>query len=87
MENKEQKKNTRAFVVSKSGDKSITCQIDYKVKHPRYGKYIRRRTKMGVHDPQNLAAIGDIVEITECRPISKTKNWRLVKVLEKAVLE
>ncbi|MBC8378903.1 MAG: 30S ribosomal protein S17 [Planctomycetes bacterium] len=87
MENKEQKKNTQAFVVSKSGDKSITCQIDYKVKHPRYGKYIRRRTKMGVHDPQNLAAIGDIVEITECRPISKTKNWRLVKVLKKAVLE
>lgn len=87
MENKEQKKNTQAFVVSKSGDKSITCQIDYKVKHPRYGKYIRRRTKMGVHDPQNLAAIGDVVEITECRPISKTKNWRLVKVLKKAVLE
>ncbi len=87
MENKQQKKNTKATVVSKSGDKSITCQIDYKVKHPRYSKYIRRRTKMGVHDPQNLAALGDVVEITECRPISKTKSWRLVKVLEKAVLE
>ena len=87
MENKEQKKNTQAFVVSKSGDKSITCQIDYKVKHPRYGKYIRRRTKMGVHDPQNLAAIGDIVEITECRPISKRKSWRLINVVQKAVIE
>lgn len=77
-------KNTKATVVSRSGDKSITCQIDYKVKHPRYGKYIRRRTKLGVHDPKNLAGLGDLVEITECRPISKRKSWRLVKVLKKA---
>lgn len=80
-------KSRKAKVVSKSGDKSIVCQIDYKVRHPQYGKYIRRRTKMGVHDPQNLAGVGDVVEITECRPISKTKSWRLVKVLDKAVLE
>ena len=84
---KVQKNNTDAVVVSKSGDKSVVCQIDYKVKHPRYGKYIRRRTKLGVHDPQNQANVGDHVEITECRPISKTKNWRLVKVLKKAVSE
>ncbi len=77
-------KNKKATVVSRSGDKSITCQIDYKVKHPRYGKYIRRRTKLGVHDPKNLAGLGDLVEITECRPISKRKSWRLVKVLKKA---
>ncbi|MHC5173439.1 MAG: small ribosomal subunit protein uS17, partial [Planctomycetota bacterium] len=54
---------------------------------PRYGKYIRRRTKLGVHDPQNQASVGDRVEISECRPISKSKNWRLVKVLKKAVTE
>lgn len=82
-----QVKNKQATVVSRSGDKSITCQIDYKVKHPRYGKYMRRRTKLGVHDPMNQASLGDLVEIAECRPISKTKNWRLVKVLKKAVTE
>jgi small subunit ribosomal protein S17 len=87
METKDTKKNKNAVVVSKSGDKSVVCQIDYKVKHPRYGKYIRRRTKLGVHDPQNLASVGDRVEISECRPISKSKNWRLVKVLKKAVTE
>ena len=87
METKDVIKNQNAVVVSKSGDKSIVCQIDYKVKHPQYGKYIRRRTKLGVHDPANQAGVGDVVEITECRPISKTKSWRLVKVLKKAVIE
>ena len=87
METQDTKKNKKAVVVSKSGDKSVVCQIDYKVKHPRYGKYIRRRTKLGVHDPQNQAGVGDRVEISECRPISKSKNWRLVKVLKKAVTE
>lgn len=80
-------KNQKAVVVSKSGDKSIVCQIDYRIKHPQYGKFIRRRTKLGVHDPKNLAQVGDQVEITECRPISKTKSWRLVKIVEKAVIE
>ena len=87
METKDVIKNQNAVVVSKSGDKSIVCQIDYKVEHPQYGKYIRRRTKLGVHDPANQAGVGDVVEITECRPISKTKSWRLVKVLKKAVIE
>lgn len=87
METKDVIKSQNAVVVSKSGDKSIVCQIDYKVKHPQYGKYIRRRTKLGVHDPANQAGVGDVVEITECRPISKTKSWRLVKVLKKAVIE
>ncbi|MEN8126904.1 MAG: 30S ribosomal protein S17 [Planctomycetota bacterium] len=87
METQDVKKNQNAVVVSKSGDKSIVCQVDYKVKHPRYGKYIRRRTKLGVHDPSNQAGVGDKVEISECRPISKSKSWRLVKILEKAVIE
>lgn len=86
METKEFK-TTKATVISSSGNKSVTCQIDYKVKHPRYGKYINRRVKLGVHDPSNAASLGDLVEITECRPISKTKSWRLVKVLKKAVTE
>lgn len=87
METQSVKKHKTATVVGKSGEKSIVCQIDYKVKHPRYGKYIRRRTKMGVHDPSNQAGIGDVVEISECRPISKTKCWQLVKVVQKAVIE
>ncbi|MHC4573558.1 MAG: 30S ribosomal protein S17 [Planctomycetota bacterium] len=72
-------------VMSNSGDKSIRVAIDFKVKHPKYGKYIKRRTKVGVHDEHNQADVGDVVEIAESRPYSKTKSWRLVKVLEKAV--
>ena len=87
MEDTKVKKTKRAVVVSKSGDKSITVQIDYKVKHPMYGKYIKRRTKLGVHDEKNLAGIGDTVEIVECRPISNRKNWRLVSILEKGIVE
>jgi small subunit ribosomal protein S17 len=86
-ESKKIQKNRRAVVTSKRGDKSITVQIDYRVKHPQYGKYIKRRTKLGVHDPKNLAGIGDTVDITECRPISKTINWRLVNIVKKAVIE
>ncbi len=87
METKGQNKTKSGVVVSKSGDKSITVQIDFKVKHPMYGKYMRRRTKLGVHDEQNVAGVGDTVEILECRPISKRKSWRLVNVLKKAVIE
>ena len=81
------KRTKRGIVVSRSGDKSVKVQIDRKVKHPLYGKYIKRRTKLGVHDERNEAGVGDIVEITECRPISKSKSWRLVKILEKGVVE
>ena len=70
-------------VVSNSGDKSVRVVIDYKVEHPKYGKYIKRRTKIGVHDERNQSNVGDIVEIAECRPRSKTKNWRLVKIVQK----
>ena len=71
-------------VVGNSGDKTIKVQIDYKVKHPKYGKYVRRRTKLSVHDQNNAGTVGDLVEITECRPYSKSKSWRLVKVVQKA---
>ena len=71
-------------VVSRSGDKSVKVAIDYKIKHPKYGKYMRRRTKLGVHDESNQCGVGDLIEITQCRPISKSKSYRLVKVLSKA---
>ena len=87
MEDKTIKNIKRAVVVSKSGDKSITVQIDYKVKHPMYGKYIKRRTKLGVHDENNVAGIGDTVDIVECRPISKSKSFRLVSVVEKGIVD
>jgi small subunit ribosomal protein S17 len=80
-------KKERGMVVSKSGDKSVVVQIDYTMKHPYYGKYIRRRTKLAVHDPANAAGVGDVVEITPCRPISKRKSWRLMNILQKAVNE
>ena len=87
MEDTKKKKTRRGVVVSKSGDKSVRVQIDFTVKHPMYGKYIKRRTKLGVHDPDNVAGVGDVVEISECRPISKSKNWLLVRVLEKGILD
>ena len=80
-------KTKRGVVVSKSGDQSVRVQIDYKVKHPMYGKYIKRCTKLSVHDDKNVASVGDVVTIAECRPISKTKNWRLVTVEQKGITE
>jgi small subunit ribosomal protein S17 len=80
-------KTATGVVVSHCGDKSIKVAIDFKVKHPQYGKYIRRRTKLGVHDEHNQAGLGDVVQVAECRRCSKTKSWRLIKVVEKAVQE
>ena len=77
-------KTISGVVIGKSGNKSIRVAIEHKVKHPKYGKYIKRRTKLGVHDEHNQAGIGDFVEIAQCKPHSKTKNWRLVGILEKA---
>jgi len=77
-------KTLTGVVTSNSGSKSVKVAIDYKVRHPKYGKYIKRRTKLSVHDEHNLSGIGDVIEIAECRPYSKTKTWRLVKVVQKA---
>jgi len=77
-------KTLTGVVVSNSGDKSIKVALDYKVRHPKYGKYIKRRTKLGVHDEQNQSTVGDLVEIAQCRPHSKTKSWRLLRIVEKA---
>ena len=77
-------KTLTGVVLSKSGNKSVKIALDYKVRHPKYGKYIKRRTKIGVHDEHNQSGVGDVIEIAECRPHSKTKSWRLVKVVKKA---
>jgi len=71
-------------VVSDKMDKSITVLIERRVQHPVYGKMIRRSTKLHAHDENNVCKIGDIVTIKECRPISKTKAWTLVEVVETA---
>ncbi|MGF1713389.1 30S ribosomal protein S17 [Photobacterium chitinilyticum] len=71
-------------VVSDKGDKSIVVAIERKVKHPIYGKYITRTTKLHAHDENNECGLGDTVEVRECRPLSKTKSWTLVRVVEKA---
>ena len=71
-------------VVSDKMDKSIVVVIERRVKHPIYGKFMTRTTKLHVHDENNSAAAGDIVTVKECRPISKTKSWTLVDVVEKA---
>jgi len=71
-------------VTSDKRDKTIAVTVSYSVKHPKYGKYLRRRTVLHAHDEQNDAAIGDKVEIAQCRPLSKSKSWRLVRILDRA---
>lgn len=72
-------------VVSDKMDKSIVVAIERMVvKHPIYGKFVKRTTKVHAHDENNECGIGDTVEIRECRPLSKTKSWTLVKIVEKA---
>ncbi len=74
-------------VIASSGSKTVKVAVDFLVKHPKYGKYLRRQTRLAVHDEHNEAGVGDKVEIAEGRPYSKTKSWRLVKVLAKAAKE
>ncbi|UDG81629.1 30S ribosomal protein S17 [Candidatus Profftia lariciata] len=73
-------------VVSNKMEKTVIVTIERMVKHPIYGKFIKRTTKLHVHDEQNNCNIGDIIEIRECRPLSKTKSWILVRIIEKAIL-
>jgi len=70
--------------LSNKMQQSATVVVERRVKHPMYGKYIRRSKKYHVHDAENVLNIGDLVQIKECRPISKTKSWTLDKVLEAA---
>ena len=70
----------RGTVTSKSGDQTIRVSLEYLTRHPKYGKILRRRKTAHVHDQANVAKVGDVVDIVKCRPISKTKNWRLIQV-------
>lgn len=72
-------------VTSNKMDKTITVAVERKVKHPLYGKYVKRTTKLHAHDADNACQIGDVVAIRECRPLSKTKAFVLHQILEKAV--
>src|SRR5689334_11607815 len=71
-------------VASDKGDKTIKVVVNYQTKHPKYGKFLKRRTVLHAHDEKNDAKEGDKVEIAECRPMSKTKHHRLLKVIERA---
>jgi small subunit ribosomal protein S17 len=71
-------------VISAKMDKSIVVAIERKVKHPLYGKFMKRTTKLHAHDENNQCAEGDVVSIKECRPLSKTKSWTLVEIVTKA---
>ncbi len=77
------RKTKLGVVSSNKMDKTITVNVERKVKHPLYGKFVKKTTKFHAHDEKNECSIGDTVKIMESRPLSKTKRWRLVEVVEK----
>ena len=78
------KRTVQGVVTSNAGDKSATILIERRIKHPVYGKFINRSTKLHVHDEANECDKGDVILVEECRPMSKTKSWKLVQIVEKA---
>ncbi len=74
----------RGIVASDKADKTIKVLVEYQTRHPKYGKYLKRRTVLHAHDERNEASEGDLVEIAESRPLSKTKHHRLLRIVEKA---
>src|SRR3954447_5278828 len=74
----------QGIVASDKGAKTIKVLVEYQTKHPKYGKYLKRRTVLHAHDEKNEAREGDTVEIAECRPLSKTKHHRLLRIVTKA---
>jgi small subunit ribosomal protein S17 len=81
-------RNTRreriGVVVSNSMDKSITISVKQKIKHPIYGKFVNKTSKFMAHDEENTCNVGDMVKISETRPLSKNKRWRLIEIIERA---
>ncbi|MFA7096264.1 MAG: 30S ribosomal protein S17 [Gammaproteobacteria bacterium] len=71
-------------VISNKADKTVTVLVERLVRHPLYGKYVKRSSKLHAHDENNECAEGDLVMVEQCRPLSKTKSWRLVRVVERA---
>jgi small subunit ribosomal protein S17 len=84
MTTQEIKRTQTGRVVSSKMDKSVTVLLERQIKHPLYGKYIKRSSKVHAHDEDNACGEGDVVMIAECRPFSKTKSWRVVEIVEKA---
>ena len=78
------RKQRRGYVVSDKMDKTVVVEVEDRVKHPLYGKVLRRSSKVKAHDEANSAGVGDLVLITETRPLSATKRWRVVEILERA---
>ena len=78
------KRTVTGFVVSDKADKTVSVKVERLIKHPIYGKYIRRTTKVLAHDENNECKSGDLVTISECRPVSKCKAWQVVSVVERA---
>lgn len=78
------RKMRRGYVVSEAMDKTITVELEQRSTHPLYGKVVRKTRKVKAHDQANEAHVGDLVSIMETRPLSKTKRWRLVSILERA---
>jgi small subunit ribosomal protein S17 len=83
MENRKLRKEKAGIVVSNKMDKSIVVEVERKVKHPKYGKYVKKSSRFMVHDEGNQCSEGDKVRIAETRPLSKNKCWRLVEIIEK----
>jgi small subunit ribosomal protein S17 len=84
MEKRNLRKERIGVVTSDKMDKSIVVSVERKVKHPKYGKFVKKTKKFVAHDETNDCNIGDTVKIMETRPLSKTKNWRLVEIVERA---
>ena len=84
MEVRNLRKEKTGRVVSNKMNKSITVVVESKMKHPIYGKFVSKSTKFTAHDEKNECGVGDTVRIMETRPLSKTKNWRLVEIIERA---
>ena len=83
MSNRKLRKERIGLVSSNAMDKSIVVSVERRVKHPRYGKFVKMTSKFVAHDEKNICSVGDLVSIMETRPISKQKCWRLMKVIEK----
>ena len=84
MEKRNLRKERVGVVTSNKMQKSIVVSVERKVKHPKYGKFVKKTTKFVAHDENNDCHIGDTVKIMETRPLSKSKNWRLVEIIERA---
>jgi len=84
MKDRGHRKNREGRVLSNKMEKTITIAVERLVKHPFYGRYVRRTTKLTVHDEEQTCQIGDVVRVTETRPLSKNKRWRLIEVVQRA---